>query len=70
MLLKGPFPTLSQIKSVIYSRAFSTMELLAECEENLRALSVEARKLTRLSGVKEAAERGILKVGAFTHYRS
>jgi hypothetical protein len=32
------------------------MELLGEVEENLRALSVEARKLKHLSGVKEAAE--------------
>jgi len=32
------------------------MELLGEVEENLRALSVEARKVKQLSGVKEAAE--------------
>ena len=37
------------------------MELLGEVEENLRALSVEARKAKQLSGVKEAAERGTLK---------
>jgi hypothetical protein len=38
------------------------MELLGEVEENLRALSVEARKSKQLSGVKEAAERGTLKL--------
>jgi hypothetical protein len=37
------------------------MDLLGEVEENLRALSVEARKSKQLSGVKEAAERGTLK---------
>ena len=38
------------------------MELLGEVEEHLRALSVEARKSRQLSGVKEAAERGTLKL--------
>lgn len=38
------------------------MELLGEVEENLRAISVEARKSKQLSGVKEAAERGTLKL--------
>ncbi len=38
------------------------MELLGEVEEHLRALSVEARKNRQLSGVREAAERGTLKL--------
>lgn len=36
------------------------MELLSEVEESLRGLSVEARK--NLPDVKEAAERGTLKL--------
>ena len=38
------------------------MDVLHEVEENLRALSVEARKSKMLSGVKEAAERSTLKL--------
>lgn len=38
------------------------MEFLGEVEEHLREISVEARKSKQLSGVKEAAERGTLKL--------
>lgn len=40
----------------------SGMEVLQEVEEHLRTLSVEARKAKQLSGVKEAAERGIVRL--------